>query len=111
LRIPAARLQVTGTVRCVERDSDSGLRRQSGFHLACGVWHGAARSDEINATAGTLDDTRWLQPAGHIWTVSKQSLLPIPVGELSFPGQPASGCEELTERWRLMFGFDPPDQG
>lgn len=37
---------------------------------------------------GTLDDTSWLRPIGHIWTRSAQPWLSLPEGSLNFPGQP-----------------------
>ena len=37
---------------------------------------------------GTLDDTSWLRPIGHIWTGSAQPWVPLPEGPLNFPGQP-----------------------
>jgi hypothetical protein len=47
---------------------------QGWFCPDCGVriWHGTEDSPEINIKAGTLDDTSWLVPAGHIWTRSMQ---------------------------------------
>ncbi len=37
---------------------------------------------------GTLDDTSWLRPIGHIWTRSAQPWVPIPEGSLNFNDQP-----------------------
>ena len=37
---------------------------------------------------GTLDDTNWLRPIGHIWTGSAQPWVSLPEGPLNFPGQP-----------------------
>jgi len=37
---------------------------------------------------GTLDDTSWLRPIGHIWTGSAQPWVSLPEGPLTFPGQP-----------------------
>ena len=36
---------------------------------------------------GTLDDTSWLRPVGHIWTRSAQPWVSIPEGALSFSEQ------------------------
>lgn len=38
---------------------------------------------------GTLDDTSWLRPVGHIWTRSAQPWVTFPEGTLTFEGQPA----------------------
>jgi hypothetical protein len=37
---------------------------------------------------GTLDDTRWLVPVGHIWTRSAQPWVDIPEGSVIFEGHP-----------------------
>ena len=37
---------------------------------------------------GTLDDTSWLHPIGHIWTRSAQPWVSIPKGSLNFSHQP-----------------------
>lgn len=50
---------------------------------------------------GTLDDTSWVIPIGHIWTASAQSWLPIPDGPTSIAGQP-EGDETiaLARAWK-----------
>lgn len=50
---------------------------------------------------GTLDDTSWLDPAGHIWTRSAQPWVRVPDGLLRFERQPSS--EEylaLVRAWK-----------
>jgi hypothetical protein len=37
---------------------------------------------------GSLDDTTWLRPVGHIWTRSAQPWIRIPEGALAFREQP-----------------------
>lgn len=37
---------------------------------------------------GSLDDTSWLEPAGHIWTRSAQPWIRLPEHSLQFPMQP-----------------------
>ncbi|MEX0954706.1 MAG: hypothetical protein WDZ83_05785 [Rhizobiaceae bacterium] len=56
----------------------------------------------MNIKAGTLDDTSWLTPAGHIWTRSKQQFVPVGADELSYPGQPDDGYAALARRWEAM---------
>lgn len=89
---------------CVSRMSDSGKERQGWFCPDCGVriWHGTSNSPEINIKAGTLDDTSWLVPAGHIWCRSRQPFMKIGEDELAYDVQPTDGYEALKLRWREM---------
>ena len=41
---------------------------------------------------GTLDDTSWLHPVGHIWTRSAQAWVPIPQGQRD-PRRPSERTE------------------
>ncbi len=52
----------------------------------------------MNIKAGTLDDTSWLNPAGHIWTRSKQPWVILDEG-LHYEGQP-SDYAALCERFQ-----------
>ncbi|MDH3685135.1 MAG: GFA family protein [Myxococcales bacterium] len=50
---------------------------------------------------GTLDDTSWLHPAGHIWTRSAQPWIDVPSDTLRFEQQPdEEGSLELARRWK-----------
>jgi hypothetical protein len=104
LRVRREDLTVGGEVRVFARVSDAGNRREGWFCQACGVRvvHATAGSDEVNIKAGTLDDTSWLRPAGHIWTASRQPFLATGDGELDYFGQPDDGYAALAERWREM---------
>ncbi len=104
LRLRRADLEIDGEMACFTRQSDSGKRREGWFCPDCGVRivHGTAGSDQVNIKAGTLDDTSWLVPAGHIWTGSKQSFVAIGDDEPCWDGQPDDGYAALTERWNAM---------
>lgn len=104
LRAKSADFVVSGAVQLIERVAESGTRRQGWFCPRCGVriWHGSAGSDEINVKAGTLDDTHWLMPAGHIWTRSRQPFVTFEPGALIYPEQPEAGYGRLKSRWREM---------
>lgn len=94
MRVLAADLEVTGKYATTGRLSDSGKWRQGHFCPSCGVRivHGDLKTDELlNVKAGTLDDPTWLAPAGHIWTLSKQSFIAIGGDELDYPRQPDDG--------------------
>lgn len=45
-------------------------------------------SDFANVKAGSLDDTSWLRPVGHIWLASAQPWFVAPPGLLTCEGQP-----------------------
>ena len=48
---------------------------------------------------GTLDDTTWLRPIGHIWTRSAQPWVSIPKDTVNFEGQPDDPMV-LINAWR-----------
>jgi hypothetical protein len=104
LRLRRADLEIEGEMKCFTRLSESGKQREGWFCLDCGVRivHGTARSEQVNIKAGTLDDTSWLMPAGHIWTRSKQQFVAIGTDELVCPGQPDDGYAALARRWEAM---------
>jgi Glutathione-dependent formaldehyde-activating enzyme len=60
-----------------------------------------AYGTEASLKAGSLDDTSWLVPAGHIWTRSKQKWVTIPRDSLAYEAQPED-FGPLKERWREM---------
>jgi hypothetical protein len=47
---------------------------------------------------GTLDDSGWAEPVGHIWTESRVPWSDVEDGTPTFPGQPASR-EPLFAAW------------
>ena len=104
LRFKREDMDVDAGLVSVSRMSESGKQRQGWFCPDCGVriWHGTAGSAEINIKAGTLDDTSWLVPAGHIWCSSKQPFMKITDDELSYDAQPADGYEALKLRWQAI---------
>lgn len=104
LRIRGTDFEVDGTVRRIDRLADSGTARQGWFCPQCGVriWHGSIGSDEINVKAGTLDNTTWLMPAGHIWARSRQPFVQLPADGLIYDAQPEPGYVELKKRWQVM---------
>ena len=104
LRCIAADMEFTGDYRIVERVAESGTRREGWFCPQCGVrvWHGSQGKSTGNIKAGTLDDTSWLIPAGHIWTRSKQAFVSIGADELQWHGQPQDGYAAIKARWDEM---------
>ena len=104
LRFKREDMDVDPGLVSVSRMSESGKERQGWFCPDCGVriWHGTSGSAEINIKAGTLDDTSWLVPAGHISCSSKQPFMNIAEDELSYDTQPTDGYEALKLRWQAM---------
>jgi hypothetical protein len=57
----------------------------------CGnrLYHLPSRNTAVAVVKpGTLDDTRWLVPTGHIFTASNQPWFAIPADTINFPRQP-----------------------
>ena len=103
LWVKRADLAVEGDLSLTTRVSDAGRLREGWFCPFCGVriYQGSPNSNEATLKAGTLDDARWLAPAGHIWTASKQAFMAIGADELAYPGEP-DDFGPLMERWREM---------
>lgn len=104
LRVRSADLEIEGDLKTVRRIAESGALREGSFCPECGVRivHGSAGSELVNVKAGTLDDTSWLFPAGHIWVGSKQPFFRIGDDELRYPAQPMDNYAALTDRWHRM---------
>ncbi len=78
------------------------------FCTDCGIrlFHEPARNPAIvNVKPGTLDDTSWVAPIGHLWLDSAQPWFEPPAGVLRYSGQPTS-FDELFSRFYAMFGTD-----
>ena len=105
LRFDRTALSISGELSVFRRTSDRGLVREGWFCPDCGVriWHGTQGSAQINIKVGTLDDTSWLIPAGHIWVRSKQPFF-APSGEdLIYAMQPEDNYAALIARWNNIF--------
>jgi hypothetical protein len=68
----------------------------------CGVrlLHNPERNPQVSIVKpGTLDDTGWLEPVGHVWTRRAQSWFEIPDDGVNYDGQPPDQSR-LIEAWR-----------
>ncbi len=104
LRVRIADLEIRGKVKSFVRGSNSGTKVHCDFCPNCGtrLFHRRpTNKDSLNIKAGTLDDSSWLKPAGHIWTKSRQSWVIIPQDDLSYEGQP-NDYDELINRWQKL---------
>lgn len=106
LQVRVADLKIEGTTGLFERGAASGASVVCEFCNQCGtrLFHRRpAYGDLLNIKAGTLDNTSWLRPAGHIWTKSKQPWVVIPDDTLNYAEQPNSN-DPLIARWGEMIG-------
>src|SRR5215471_17325971 len=93
------------------RTAASGRTVKARYCGECGtrLFHEPSRNPKIiNVKPGTLDDTAWIQPVGHLWLDSAQPWFHPPNDALHYPGQPST-FDELFERFKEIFGGDPPE--
>jgi hypothetical protein len=79
-----------------------GVKRHGRFCGECAtrLWGEPARFPQVFILRpGTLDDTSWLDPVGHIWVRSKQAWVQIPDGAVTFEAQPEDPMA-LIKAWR-----------
>jgi len=87
--------------------SDAGNERYGMFCAACGsrVVNGQSPSNGVySLRAGTLDDTSWVRPAGHIWMRSAQPWFRPDAGDVVFDQQPTD-YTALIERFATFQRF------
>lgn len=88
------------------RVAASGAAVDCSFCGNCGtrLFHGSARNPGVLVVKpGTLDDTSWLEPVGHIWTMSAQPWLRPLLEGVIHEGQP-DGLRDLAAAWRDRVG-------
>ena len=86
------------------REVEGGRMIDCVFCGACGtrLFHNPERNPQASIVKpGTLDDTSWLKPVGHIWTRSAQSWVPIPQDTVNYEGQPPD-LSRLIEAWKAQ---------
>ncbi len=87
-----------------ERKGASGRTVACRFCRRCGarLFHEPSRNPAIvNIKPGSLDDSSWLQPVGHLWVRSKQPWVGVPDGVLTYDGQPKD-FDDLFAAWRRV---------
>ncbi|MES2949866.1 MAG: GFA family protein [Pseudomonadota bacterium] len=57
----------------------------------------------LSIKPGTLNNTRWLEPVGHIWTDSKQPWVQLAQGALQYPQNPPDFAG-LMAAWSAQHG-------
>jgi len=104
LRIRASDLETEGELAEVRWTVSSGAVRRGRFCPSCGVRLFHDSGEFLHIKGGTLDDTSWLMPAGHIWTRSRQPHVRFAEGELVYEKGPGDDFAALVARWREMTG-------
>ena len=101
LRVRRADLTIEGETRAFSRPAASGHHLTGHFCPSCGtrIMHEREGGSDVNIKAGTLDDTGWLAPAGHIWTGSAQAGALFEPAALVYEAQPDDGYAALIRRW------------
>jgi hypothetical protein len=95
---------VRGTPATWRRELESGRVIWCLFCGGCGtrLLHNPERNPRASIVKpGTLDDTKWLKPVGHIWTRSAQSWVDIPRDTVNYEGQPPD-LSRLIEAWQAQ---------
>ena len=85
-----------------EFDLPDGRKRRAFVCPRCGTqrWSDRRRLPNLlNLQPGTLDDTSWFQPIGHIWTRSAQHWVTIPPDALRYEKQPDDPLP-LVQAWK-----------
>ena len=84
-----------------ERKTDSGNMLGAAFCADCGVrlFHEPANKAVLNVKPGTLDDTSWVSPVGHIWTDRAQPWLRDRLEGVLYARQPPN-MDRLIAAWR-----------
>jgi hypothetical protein len=104
--VPRDALAITaGRPKSWRRRADSGRLMRCVFCADCGTRlynEPESRPETVVVKPGTLDDTSWLDPAGEIWTASRQPWVPLPPGSPCFVGQ--ADPARLAALWRAPEG-------
>jgi hypothetical protein len=101
--VPRNAVRITeGEPREWMRRADSGRTMSCMFCPQCGtrVFHLPHGDPEITVIKpGTLDDTSWFNPIGHIWTRSAQRWVNIPSDTVNYEAQPPDRSK-LIAAWK-----------
>jgi hypothetical protein len=93
--------------------TSSGVQRRGKFCADCStrLWGEPLKFPQVVVVQpGTLDDTTWLRPIGHIWTRSKQPWVSIPNDTLNFEGQPDDPMI-MVKAWQDRAAREHPARG
>lgn len=77
--------RVTGTVATLFTCHCTECQRQSSSAFGMALW---VRNAALELASGALNNTKALEPVGHLWLASKQSWVQVPEGSLQYAGNP-----------------------
>ena len=81
-------------------DGERGIRCMYCGDCGTRLVHHPERNPQVSIVKpGTLDDTRWLEPLGHVWTRSAQPWFDVPSHTVNCEAQPPD-LSRLIEAWR-----------
>ena len=83
------------------RTAESGRTVECAFCAQCGtrLFHAPLRNlSVVNIKPGTLDNTRWLKPVGHLWIKSAQPWITVQADTIVFETQPID-FSSLYDAW------------
>ncbi len=92
---------INGKLKKWTRLTPSGNQMECSFCPNCGsrLFHQILNQSEIfSIKPGTLDDTSWLKPSGHIWTEKSQSWCSFEGESLTYEQNPDS-FSEIINKW------------
>ncbi|MEO1656135.1 MAG: GFA family protein [Pseudomonadota bacterium] len=100
LRVPKESVVIRGVTGVATRPDPHAPPVEGLFCPSCGsrLIHQRPERDTVNIKAGTLDDTSWLVPVGHLWAASSMPGFRPEPGPLVYDHQPES-YDDLIEAW------------
>ena len=100
MRVPIEAVELMGSTLVAKRRDLNAPAVKGLFCPNCGIriMHRLAGRDTVNIKSGTLEDTSWMVPVGHVWTRSAQAWFVPSPGALVYEGQPAN-FNALVAAW------------
>lgn len=93
---------ISGRLQSWVRSTPNGRQMLCQFCPVCGsrIFHQLSGQEEIiSVKPGTLNNTKWLDPVGHIWSQSAQPWVEFDDECLMYPQNPSS-FEAMFEAWK-----------
>jgi hypothetical protein len=94
---------MSGRLQSWVRGTSNGQQMLCQFCPVCGsrIFHQLSSQKEIiSIKPGTLNNTKWLKPVGHIWSQSAQPWVEWGKECLMYPQNPSS-FEAMSEAWKV----------
>lgn len=107
LRVPRDAVEVTGETKSMGRADPNAPATEGVFCPTCGtrIMHRRETRDTVNIKAGTLDDTSWLVPIGHLWAGSAQASFNPRPDDIVYEAQPEN-YDALIDAWQAATAED-----